>query len=56
MALTGACPSLSHAQGADELTSTGCRYQTRLFSRKWLESKELLQFIPQEHQHLITLP
>ncbi|KAL8292302.1 hypothetical protein RQP46_001768 [Phenoliferia psychrophenolica] len=32
------------------------RYQTRLFSRTWLESKDLLKFIPNEHQHLITLP
>ncbi|KAM0748910.1 pyridoxal phosphate-dependent enzyme, beta subunit [Meredithblackwellia eburnea MCA 4105] len=31
------------------------RYQTRLFSKKWLESKDLLKFIPEEHKHLITL-
>lgn len=32
------------------------RYQTRLFSRKWLESKNLVNAIPQELQKYIVLP
>lgn len=32
------------------------RYQSRLFSRKWLESKGLLNDIPQELQSYISLP
>ncbi|CAB4396961.1 unnamed protein product [Rhizophagus irregularis] len=32
------------------------RYQTRLFSRKWLESKELLHAIPEHLKKYIVLP
>ncbi|KAI5481784.1 cysteine synthase [Pseudohyphozyma bogoriensis] len=32
------------------------RYQSRLFSRKWLESKELVQHIPDHLQKYIVLP
>ncbi|KAI8052977.1 tryptophan synthase beta subunit-like PLP-dependent enzyme [Syncephalis plumigaleata] len=32
------------------------RYQSRLFSRQWLESKQLLQAIPQHLQKYIVLP
>ena len=32
------------------------RYQTRLFSRKWLESKELVEAIPERLQKYIILP
>lgn len=32
------------------------RYLSRLFSRSWLESKQLLQHIAPEHRHLAVLP
>ena len=32
------------------------RYQTRLFSRKWLESKNLLAAIPERLHRYIALP
>ena len=32
------------------------RYQGRLFSRKWLESKGLLAHVPDDCTHLVTLP
>jgi cysteine synthase len=32
------------------------RYQGRLFSRKWLESKGLLAHVPDDCAHLVTLP
>ncbi|KAG9016026.1 Cysteine synthase 1 [Tulasnella sp. 427] len=32
------------------------RYQTRLFSRKWLESKNLVGAIPESLQKYIILP
>jgi cysteine synthase A len=33
-----------------------CRYQARLFSRVWLESKGLIQHIPEKLQKYIVLP
>lgn len=38
------------------LCDGGYRYQSRLFSRSWLESKGLLDAIPEECRLLITLP
>ena len=32
------------------------RYMSRLFSKKWLESKSLLTSIPADCAHLVTLP
>ena len=32
------------------------RYMSRLFSKKWLESKGLLASIPADCAHLVTLP
>ena len=32
------------------------RYQTRLFSKKWLDSKNLYTSIPKDCQHLVSLP
>jgi cysteine synthase A len=32
------------------------RYQTRLFSRNWLETKDLLHAIPEDLQKYIVLP
>lgn len=32
------------------------RYQTRLFSRSWLESKGLLQHVPEDCRQFVILP
>jgi cysteine synthase A len=31
------------------------RYQSRLFSKKWLASKGLLEAVPEDCRHLVTL-
>ncbi|CAM9097563.1 unnamed protein product [Chrysoparadoxa australica] len=38
------------------LCDGAARYQSRLFSKAWLEQKELLDAVPDDCRHLITLP
>jgi cysteine synthase A len=35
---------------------TAARYQTRLFSKSWLESKGLYTAVPEDCRHLVSLP
>lgn len=35
---------------------SGGRYQSRLFSRSWLESKGLLSAVPEDCRHFVALP
>ncbi|KAH9073174.1 hypothetical protein Ae201684P_014991 [Aphanomyces euteiches] len=38
------------------LCDSAARYQTRLFSRSWLESKGLYEAVPKDCRHLVSLP
>ncbi|ETV83079.1 hypothetical protein H257_04816 [Aphanomyces astaci] len=38
------------------LCDSASRYQSRLFSRSWLESKGLFDAVPEDCRHLVTLP
>ncbi|RHY33047.1 hypothetical protein DYB32_001932 [Aphanomyces invadans] len=38
------------------LCDSATRYQSRLFSRTWLESKELYDAVPEDCRHLVSLP
>lgn len=37
------------------LCDSAARYQTRLFSKSWLESKGLLQHVPEDCKHFLAL-
>lgn len=38
------------------LCDGAARYQSRLFSRSWLDSKGLYDYIPEECRRLVSLP
>jgi len=38
------------------ICDSAARYQSRLFSRSWLDERHLLQEIPEEHRKYASLP